>query len=157
MSGEVSIDTNVAAFDGRLTGKVFEKVMRVYFEDTDATGVVYHANYVRYFERCRTDFIRAIGIHHTELATEDTAFAVVSISLNYKSPARVDDVIRVTAKMTRIKGAVMTIYQEVWRDQSLLCTGQVEVIFIDGRHRPRRPPLRFRQVLDELIDNEVAG
>jgi acyl-CoA thioester hydrolase len=135
--------------NGRIVDDHHEKVIRVYFEDTDATGIVYHANYVRYFERGRTDFIRLLDIHHTQLAKGDVplAFAVTSIGLRYKSPARVDDLICVKSWFRGLKGARMFIDQQIWREETLLCEGEVEVVLIDQNGRPKRPPEDFKTAI----------
>jgi acyl-CoA thioester hydrolase len=135
--------------DGQIVGDHHEKFIRIYFEDTDTTGIVYHANYVRYFERARTDFIRLLDIHHSELAkgAVPLAFAVTALSLRYRSPARVDDLICVKSWFRGLKGARMFIDQQVWRDETLLCEGEVEVVLIDQNGRPKRPPEDFKTAI----------
>jgi acyl-CoA thioester hydrolase len=131
-------------FGGEFDGPVYRLPIRVYFEDTDLTGVVYHANYVRYCERARTDFLRTIGISHSDLALRDLAFAVTNLSLSYKSPAKIDDLIHVACHYRGNKGAVMIIDQLITRrDQeidTLLCTAKIEVVMIDPNGRPKRIP-----------------
>jgi len=132
------------AFGGQFSGKVYNLPIRVYFEDTDLTGVVYHANYVRYCERARTDFLRTIGISHSDLAMRDLAFAVTNLNLTYRSPARIDDLIHVACHYRGHKGAVMIIDQIITRrdhhNDTLLCKAHIEVVMIDPKGRPKRIP-----------------
>jgi acyl-CoA thioester hydrolase len=131
-------------FGGAFEGAVYRLPIRVYFEDTDLTGVVYHANYVRYCERARTDFLRTIRISHSDLALRNLAFAVTGLTLIYKSPAKIDDLIHVACHYRGHRGAVMTIDQVITRrDQggdTLLCTAKIEVVMIDPNGRPKRIP-----------------
>lgn len=117
-------------------------MVRVYYEDTDFTGLVYHANYLKYFERGRSDFLRVRGVHHTELrAHEDQlAFAVAHIDLRYRSPARIDDVLTVRTRVAGTRGAQIFMEQVCERDGVVLCEGRFDIVCIDGSGRPRRLP-----------------
>jgi acyl-CoA thioester hydrolase len=88
---------------------------RVYYEDTDAGGIVYHANYLRWMERVRTEWLRALGAHHSELAgREGLQFVVSELSIRYLRPARLDDLIRVDLQVTELKRASLRLSQSVW-------------------------------------------
>lgn len=127
---------------GVLDGKTHLLPVRVYYEDTDFTGVVYHANYLRYFERGRSDFLRLAGVSHTELLNRDepSAFAVTQITVAYKRAARIDDALVVRTEYQAVKGVRLIIAQEIRRDGDLVATAQVEAVCITPDGRPRRPP-----------------
>jgi acyl-CoA thioester hydrolase len=116
--------------------------VRVYYEDTDFTGVVYHANYLRFFERGRTEFLRAAGVEHAELLAlpEPCAFAVTRISISYVRPARVDDALEVRTLNRKGRGVRMQAVQRILRGGELIAEALVEVVCIRLDGRPRRPP-----------------
>ncbi len=124
-------------------------MVRVYYEDTDFTGLVYHANYLKYFERGRSDFLRVRGVHHTELRAheEQFAFAVAHIDLRYRSPARIDDVITVRTRVAGTRGAQIFMEQSCERDGTVLCEGRFDIVCIDGGGRPRRLPKALAEAL----------
>ena len=115
--------------------------VRVYFEDTDLSGVVYHANYLRYMERARSDMLRQLGIN--QRAAQDAGegvYAVTDVSLRYRAPARLDDDLTVRSHLTQLRAARCVIAQSVWRDDTELTQGSVTVAFLDHAGRPRRQP-----------------
>ena len=116
--------------------------MRVYYEDTDFTGVVYHANYLRYFERGRSDFLRAIGVGHAELLAdaEPTAFAVSRIDLRYLRAARIDDALLVRTHYRDVRGPRLLIEQTILRGDEAVCVASVEAVCIRPDGRAKRPP-----------------
>ena len=123
--------------------------VRVYYEDTDFTGIVYHANYLRYMERGRTNYLRLIGADHRALfeATEKEApgfaFVVRSMTIDFLKPARMDDVLEIFTEPEEVKGASITLRQRVMGGDELLVEAHVRVAFIaDGRARPIPKPLR---------------
>ncbi|PVB61884.1 tol-pal system-associated acyl-CoA thioesterase [Labrenzia sp. 011] len=131
--------------------------VRVYYEDTDFTGIVYHGAYVRFFERGRTDFLRRVGIHHTELA-EGThgaalAFAVRSMTLEFQKPARIDDVLLVRTRLSSLKGARVKLDQVIHRGADLLVSATVTVAVITAQGRPTRLP----PVLAEKLAGHASG
>lgn len=115
--------------------------MRVYYEDTDFTGVVYHANYVRYFERGRSDFLRLAGIGHAQLLEIDPplAFVVAEMKLNFIKPARIDDALVVRTTYDAVKGVRLMISQTIEREGEVLCRAEVTAVCIHLDGRPRRP------------------
>jgi acyl-CoA thioester hydrolase len=127
---------------GRFEGRDHLLPVRVYYEDTDFTGLVYHANYVRYFERGRSDFLRMIGIGHAGLLEGETpvAFVLSRLNLSYLKPARIDDALVVRTQYDCIKGPRLLISQAVERADETLCRAEVEAVVIDLSGRPRRPP-----------------
>ena len=116
--------------------------IRVYFEDTDFTGVVYHANYLRFFERGRSDGLRQAGLDHRQLLTIEPpiAFTVRSLHIDYFAPARIDDLLRVETVLTQARGERMIFRQFIYRDVTLLAKASVEVASMDLSGKPRRLP-----------------
>ncbi len=127
---------------GRIEGKAHHLPVRVYYEDTDFTGVVYHANYVRYFERGRSDFLRVAGISHTDLLErpDPCAFAIVRMQIEFKRAARIDDALTVITTYQTVKGARLLIDQRVERQGELIASAAVEAVCITPDGRPRKPP-----------------
>jgi acyl-CoA thioester hydrolase len=102
--------------------------IRVYYEDTDAGGIVFYANYLKFFERARTEWLRACGIDQNRLADEAGAiFIVRSTAVDYRAPARLDDVVKVVSRIERLGRASVDFEQEAWRDGTLLATGSIRV------------------------------
>jgi acyl-CoA thioester hydrolase len=107
--------------------------IRVYYEDTDAGGIVFYANYLKFFERARTEWLRACGIEQSRLARETgTLFIVSSTALDYRSPARLDDMLTIVSRIERIGRASVDFVQEAWRDGTMLTTGTVRVGCVDA-------------------------
>ena len=119
--------------------------VRVYYEDTDFTGIVYHANYLRYMERGRTNHLRLLGADHralfeeTEKETPGFAFVVRSMTLDFLHPARIDDVLEVVTEPQEVLGASVTLRQQVMRGEELLAAASVRVAFISGGRAQRIP------------------
>jgi acyl-CoA thioester hydrolase len=136
--------------DGEIRNGRHFLAVRVYYEDTDFTGIVYHANYLRYMERGRTNYLRLIGANHRALfeATEKEApgfaFVVRSMTLDYRKPARMDDILEVVTEPQEVRGASITLRQHVMRGEELLVDASVRVAFISsGRARPIPKALRI--------------
>lgn len=120
----------------------FTLPIRIYYEDTDFSGVVYHAAYLKFFERGRTEALRASGVHHTELLARDEplAFAVRKMTTEWLIPAKIDDMLEVRTRFCAAKGARMFLAQEIWRDDALLARAEVEAACMTLSGRPRRLP-----------------
>ena len=116
--------------------------VRVYWEDTDAGGVVFYANYLKYFERARTEWLRAKGVGQQALKDETGAmFIVTDTQVSYKRPARLDDLLDVTVQVTDAGRASFTIRQQAWCDGRLLAEGSIRIGCVDATTlRPRRLP-----------------
>lgn len=127
---------------GRFEGRVHILPVRIYYEDTDFTGLVYHANYVRYCERGRSDFLRLAGVHHSLLLAEaePLGFAVNKINLEFVKPARIDDALIVRSMFDSIKGPRIFISQEIERAGEILGRAEVQVCCISLTGKPKRPP-----------------
>lgn len=111
--------------------------LRVYYQDTDAGGIVYHANYLAFAERARTEALRVMGTPHAEMmALHGVMFVVHRVSLHYQRPARLDEVIRIRTEFTEVGGATVTLVQHFWRDTDSLAVLEVGlgcVRVVDGR------------------------
>lgn len=129
-------------FGGEFRGPVHVIPVRVYFEDTDFSGVVYHASYVRFLERGRSDCLRLAGVHHTELweREEPLAFALLHMEMTFHKPARIDDVLEVHSLYSRVAGARIEVSQRILRGQDVLVSAQVQAACINPQGRPRRLP-----------------
>jgi acyl-CoA thioester hydrolase len=124
---------------------------RVYYEDTDAAGIVYYANYLRFLERARTECLRLAGIPHSGIISDHgVLFAVRRCEIDYLSPARLDDALEVATRILEIRGASMDIAQEVRCRGTLLVTGKVRLACITTAGRPARIPVVVAQVLSSL-------
>lgn len=126
---------------GRFEGRDHLLPVRVYYEDTDFTGLVYHANYVRYFERGRSDFLRLTMSGHSALLEGEApmAFVVADLALRFLKPARIDDALIVRTTYDTIRGPRLLISQSVEREGVVLCRADVTAVCIHLDGRPRRP------------------
>jgi acyl-CoA thioester hydrolase len=123
----------------------FSANYRVYYEDTDAGGVVYYANYLKFFERARTDFLRAREIFQSDLAkTQNLAFVVRKCEIEYLSPARLDDLIEVSVLIKEKRAASILMAQEISRDGKILSRLNVEIVCVSAdEFRPKKLPANF--------------
>lgn len=138
-SGEPAIPIS-----GVLTPSGHRHLVRVYYADTDFSGVVYHARYLEFFERGRSDFLRLAGVHHTELADgkhgEKLVWVVRRMEIDFKGPARIDDVLTIDTTTERVSGARIFMAQTLSRDGDVLVQAKVEAAIISESGRPRRFP-----------------
>jgi acyl-CoA thioester hydrolase len=127
---------------GRIDGRTHLLPVRVYFEDTDFTGLVYHATYLRYFERGRSDFLRLAGIGHAALlaASPPTIFAVSRMTIDFLRPARIDDALLVHTSFAARQGARLVMDQEIRRGEEVIAAAKPEVCCLSPAGRPKRPP-----------------
>jgi len=116
--------------------------VRIYYEDTDAGGVVYYANYLRFFERCRTEWMRKLGFGQSELAAKaGVIFVVAAAELRYLRPARLDDELIIDACVAERYASYVVFEQQAWRGEQLLCRGKFKVACVDAQTlRPTRLP-----------------
>jgi len=125
--------------------------VRVYYEDTDAGGVVYYANYLKFMERARTEWLRELGFEQDELITQHKVlFAVRRVELDYRQPARFNDALTVSVKVVETGKASLTFAQSIRResDKLLLCDGQVKIASLDAeRFKPRSIPSALQEKL----------
>ena len=136
--------TLLAGLSGALTAFGHRLMARVYYADTDFSGVVYHARYLEFLERGRSDYLRLTGVHHTELADgkhgEKIVWVVRRMEIEFKSPARMDDILTVDTRTEKISGARIYMAQEIRRGAELLVTAMVEAAIIGEIGKPRRFP-----------------
>jgi acyl-CoA thioester hydrolase len=142
--------------DGEIQGGRHYQAVRVYYEDTDFSGIVYHASYLRFMERGRTNYLRLIGADHRALFEQAEkeapgfAFVVRHMNIDFKKPARMDDVLSIVTAPEEVKGASVTLNQKVMRGEELLVEAHVQVAFISsGRARPIPKPLRVAMKADQ--------
>jgi acyl-CoA thioester hydrolase len=123
--------------------------VRIYYEDTDFTGVVYHGAYVRFFERGRTDFLRLAGISHMALLErpDPVAFTVTRLAIDFRRAARIDDALQVRTRYEAVRGPRLFVRQRLIRGAELVAEAQVEAACIDLSGRARRPPSDLVQAL----------
>ncbi|MEP9397876.1 tol-pal system-associated acyl-CoA thioesterase [Mesorhizobium sp. KR2-14] len=133
-----------AGIAGELTPFGHRLMARVYYADTDFSGVVYHARYLEFFERGRSDFLRLAGVHHTELADgkhgEKLVWIVRRMEIEFRAPARIDDILTVDTRTEEISGARIRMAQQLKRDGEVLVEAKVEAAIIGENGRPRRFP-----------------
>jgi acyl-CoA thioester hydrolase len=140
---------------GEIRGARHVLPVRVYYEDTDFTGIVYHASFLRFMERGRTEYMRRIGAGYRELfeqaASEAPGFGFVvrSMRIDYRKPAHMDDVLEIVTAPEEVKGASLTVLQRVTREGEVLVEAHIRVAFVvGGRARPIPKPLRIAMQAD---------
>jgi acyl-CoA thioester hydrolase len=128
------------------TAKPFRHATRVYWEDTDAGGIVYYANYLKYFERARTEWLRSLGIEQQQMRERDgTQFIVSETSLRYHRPARLDDLLDVTVGLRHAARASLQLEQQALRGTELLAEGTIRIACVEA------PTLRLRRIPEEIL------
>ena len=133
-----------AGLSGELTPFGHRIMARVYFADTDFSGIVYHARYLEFFERGRSDFLRLAGVHHTELAGgkhgEKLVWVVRRMEIDFRAPARIDDILTIDTRTERVSGARIFMAQQIRRGDDVLVEAKVEAAIVGEIGRPRRFP-----------------
>ena len=130
--------------------------LRVYYEDTDASGIVYYANYLKFAERGRTEMMRALGFAHSGIVAETgIVFAVRRVSADYLLPARLDDLLHVETRIIEVGGARLRLDQRVCRDGAVLAALDIVVACLGRDGRPRRIPLALRAALGSAGHSSV--
>ena len=132
------------ALSGELADGGHRLSARVYYADTDFSGVVYHARYLEFLERGRSDFLRLADVHHTELAQgkhgETLVWVVKRMEIDFRAPARIDDILVIDTRVAEVSGARIRMAQQITRGSDLLIEARVEAALINGEGRPRRFP-----------------
>ncbi|NNJ76888.1 MAG: tol-pal system-associated acyl-CoA thioesterase [Anderseniella sp.] len=124
--------------------------VRVYFEDTDFSGIVYHANYLKFCERGRSDMLRLAGIHHTDLADDDMHFVVRRMECDFRASARIDDVVRVETCLKRASGAKLVLVQAVKLADQVLFEAEVTLAVVNIAGRPQRIPPAIMRAMSQV-------
>lgn len=142
----------MSALSGRIEGETHVLPLRVYYEDTDAGGVVYHSNYLKYAERARSEMLRLVGIKQAELRERSgLVFAVFALSIAFKRPARFDDLLEVRSRLSALAGASITAEQRILRAAEELAQLVVKVALVTVDGRPARLPQDLRQALKPYL------
>ena len=144
---------------GRIEGETHVLPIRVYYEDTDFAGYVYHANYLKFCERGRSDFIRLLGIDHQSLAAaelgEPGVFVVRHIEIDYLKPAQVDEVLEVVTRCAHIGGASLVLAQEVRRGETVIGRARVTVVLVSSSGKPQRIGALIRSALERFVNQRA--
>ena len=142
-------------YQGSFTGGTHSFALRVYYEDTDLSGVVYHANYLRYMERARTDMLRCLGIEQRSLFDAgDGFYSVHDLALTFHAPARLDDALCVVSRVGQVRAAATVLLQDVWRGTVKLTTGRVTAAWLGMDGRPQRQPRAWGATFTALMTSE---
>ena len=143
----------MTGLSGRIEGHRHIFPIRVYYEDTDAAGVVYHAGYLRFAERARTEMLRLAGITISKMRDDHgLVFAVRDCAVDYLAPARLDDLVEVCSRLVRLAGASLKAEQIIGRDGSELARLGVRVACVDSGGRPARIPAALREALKPFLN-----
>ncbi|MBC2776098.1 tol-pal system-associated acyl-CoA thioesterase [Parasphingopyxis marina] len=140
---------------GRFDGSEHRFPVRVYFEDTDLTGIVYHANYLRYMERARSDMLRLAGIdQRATMESGGGAYAVVDLTIKYRRPAKLEDDLLVVSHVTEVRAASCFIHQRVMRMNEILVEATVTAALVSPEGRPQRQPRAWVDTFKRLIKGD---
>lgn len=139
---------------GKLNGAIHQLPLRIFYQDTDVSGFVYHANYLNYMERGRTEFLRLLGITQRQSLeapeVDRCFFAVRHLEIDYLRPAHLDDELIVESALQQLAAASALIDQRIWRGDDLLVRAEIRVAFIGHTGKPRRLPVLWREILQNL-------
>jgi acyl-CoA thioester hydrolase len=152
------VSAAVAPSAGWFEGREHFLLVRVYYEDTDFTGLVYHATYARYFERGRSDFLRLAGLDHASLLarSDPCAFVVTRLAMVFRASARIDDALTIRTTYDTARGARMSIAQRALRGDALIVQAEVEAACITPLGRARRPPADLATLLVPLLKSGTS-
>jgi 4-hydroxybenzoyl-CoA thioesterase len=133
----------------------FNIPIRVYIEDTDAGGIVYYVNYLKFMERSRTEFFRSLGYHKAAILGDGLMFVVHSAQIDYRLSARLDDQLTVTSVLTKMARTYIEFKQQVIRDQTVLCGGQIRMVCVDSvTIKPHAMPAPMHVQLANFIESQ---
>ena len=148
----MAVDTPAS---GRFEGVEHRFPVRVYFEDTDLSGVVYHANYLRFMERARSDMLACVGIdQRASFDGGDGVYAVADLSIKFRRPARLNDALVVVSRVVGVRAATATIHQRVMRGGEVLTDATVTAAFLTREGKPRRQPKGWVDAFAKLVSAE---
>jgi acyl-CoA thioester hydrolase len=138
---------------GRFDGRMHRFPVRVYFEDTDLSGVVYHANYLRYMERARSDMLACVGIdQRAAFDAGDGVYAIADLTMKFRRPARLDDALVVVSETVAVGAATATIHQQVMRGDEVLTDATVTAAFLTRDGKPKRQPKHWVTAFKSLTE-----
>lgn len=139
--------------DGVIDGDTHLYAVRVYYEDTDLSGITYHANYLRWFERARSDLLRQLGIdQRAAIEAGEGAYAVADISLRYLVPAKLDDDVLIETRCTEMRAASCRMEQRALRGDTLLADAALRIGFVAPDGRPRRQPREWHHAFENFMN-----
>ena len=139
-------------YEGAFLGRTHHFALRVYFEDTDVSGVVYHGNYLKYMERARSDMLRAAGIdQRAAIESGEGVYVVADLAIKYRASARLDDALLVLSEVVEVRAASCTIHQRVMRGTDVLSEARVTAAFV-AEGRPKRQPRAWVETFRRLTE-----
>lgn len=142
---------------GAFVGAAHHYRVRIYFEDTDLSGIVYHANYLRYMERARSDMLRLAGIdQRAAMEAGEGSWAVTDLAIQYRRPAKLDDDLLVVSTVEAVRGASVVIAQRILRGADTLTGGRVTAAFLSPDGRPRRQPAGWADRFTTIMNGETT-
>lgn len=140
---------------GTLENGVHRLPARVYFEDTDTAGIMYHAKYLHFLERGRTEYLRTVGIDHgAAVKAGDGAYAVTEMAIKWRRPARLDDVLTIETRLVSVRAAACELAQRITRDGDTLAEATLTAAFLDPSGRPRRQPAAWMARFADLVEQD---
>ena len=152
-----AIPADIKPHDGRFVDGKHYFACRVYFEDTDFSGIVYHANYLRYMERARSDMLRQLDMNqHAAYESGEGVYAVVDLTMKYWSPARLDDDLLVISTVETLRAASVVIDQTIMRGSDRITSASVHAAFLTPAGRPRRQPKAWTKAFASVMDQTVT-
>ena len=142
---------------GHFVGQEHRLPVRIYWEDTDGSGIVYHARFLHFAERARTEVLRRLGIQQQDML-QDTgiSFVLRRLTADYRAPARLDDLLEVRTRATRLSAVTLEMEQEIWRDRQCLTVIAVQLVCINRAGRPVRLPAAVKSAIDRAIGAKPA-
>ena len=144
--------TEMQMLSGHFVGRDHHFAVRVYFEDTDFSGLVYHANYLKFLERARSDMLKCAGIMQREMFEDgEGVYAITEINIKYKAPARFDEDLLIISTVEGVRPVGCTIHQRVMRGAQLLVEAEVKAAFLSRRGRPKRQPAAWIAAFERLL------
>jgi acyl-CoA thioester hydrolase len=150
--------TELEPHSGRFDGPRHLFAVRVYYEDTDLSGIVYHANYLRWFERARSDLLRLLGIdQRAAMEAGQGVYSVADLTIRYRAPARLDDAVTIETEALELGAASVRLRQRALRGGDLLAEAEIRVGFVSPDGRPQRQPAAWREAFAPLLPRESAA
>jgi len=147
--------TPLEPHSGRFDGPRHLFAVRVYYEDTDLSGIVYHANYLRWFERARSDMLRLLGVdQRAAMEAGEGVYSVADLTIRYRAPARLDDAVTIETQALELGAASVRLRQRALREGELLAEAEIRVGFISPEGRPQRQPIAWREAFASLLAPE---